>query len=491
MSSSSKTKAGETLTWSVGLVNSAGKYLTAETFGVANCNGNVMKKKQIFDIVGSGSGDVDGFVYFRTHLNKYLGIDGDGNFMDKCESAGDEQQFAIEAQDDGRWAIKSVKYGWYFGGAGENLKSFTAEITADRLWTVHLAMHPQVCIRNVKRTRYVHLSAESFTTDEDTPWGDDATITIVFFEDSGTYGLQSCDGRFVTQKGELVNAPNDDARFVLVFNGDRVSFKSFTTGKFLTSLGAKGTVKATKASITKDEQYEFEDSFPQIKMTAFNKKKVSTKQGVELAATRTETEDTEIFQVEPIGETGKWSFKTNVGKYWTVIEGSVHASADSVGPTEEFEIEWKGPAIQIKDSNGNYVQQQMNSYLQTKGSDGDEKSLFVYEIVNRPRLVLRGEHGFVGTLPSGLLECNKSLPEVYSMQIVKGVCHISHASGKYWSVGANGVSCSGTEKEDYHISLHPNSMLAISCNGKYFQGAQNGAFTLTGTKIDKSTLFEY
>jgi hypothetical protein len=488
MSSSAGAKAGETLAWSVGLKNHAGKYLTAETFGVANCNAGLMKKKQIFDIVGGGD---DTSVFFKTHLGKYLGVDSDGTFMDKCDSAGDEQQFAIEAQPDGRWAIKSVKYGWYFGGTGENLKTFSAEIEPDRLWTVNLAMHPQVCIRNVKRTTYMHLSADSFTTDEETPWGDDATITIVFFDDSGTYGLQSCDGRFVTQKGELVAAPNDDARYVLEFRGGRVSFKSFTTGKYLTSLGAKGTVKATKGEITKDEQYEFEDSFPQIKLTASNGKKVSTKQGVALAASRTETSDTEIFQVEPIGETGFWSIKSNVGKYWTEVEGSIHAEAESVGPSEQFEIEWKGAAIQIKTAGGKYIQQQMNSYLQPKGSDGDAKSQFIYEIVNRPRLVLRGEHGFVGTLPSGLLECNKSTPEVYTMSIVKGVCHISHANGKFWSVGANGVSCSGSSKEDYFISLHANSMLAISANDKYFQGAQNGAFTLTGTKIDKSTLFEY
>lgn len=461
--------------------------MTSETFGKPSCEARAMKKKQIFNIE-KGSDDTS--VVFKTHLGKFFGVDGDGEFMDNCVSAGDEQQFVIEAQPNGQWAIKSAKYGWYFGGTGENLKTFTKEITPDRLWTVNLAMHPQVCIRNVKRTRYVHLSGDSVTTDEDTPWGDDATITIVFFEKNGTYGLQTCDGRFLSQKGELTANANDDCQYILQFMGGVVSFKSFTSGKFLTSLGAKGTLKATKADVTKDEQYEFEDSFPQIKLTAANGKKLSTFQGVALAASRTVTEDTEIFQIEPLGN-NKWSFKTNTGKYWTLIDGAIHAEAETVGPKEQFEIEWRGPAIQIKDADGNYVQQQLNTYLQPKGSNGDEKSQFIYEIINRPRLVLRGEHGFIGTLPSGLLECNKSQPEVYAMHITKGVAKISHGNGKFWAVGANGVSCSGESPEDYHIELHPNSMLAIKCGDKYFQGAQNGAFTLTGTKIDKSTLFEY
>ena len=47
----STTEMSETLSWIVGLRNSAGKYLTAETFNFAlNCNGSVLKKKQTFTI---------------------------------------------------------------------------------------------------------------------------------------------------------------------------------------------------------------------------------------------------------------------------------------------------------------------------------------------------------------------------------------------------------------------------------------------------------
>jgi hypothetical protein len=158
-----------------------------------------------------------------------------------------------------------------------------------------------------------------------------------------------------------------------------------------------------------------------------------------------------------------------------------------------FTVEWRGPNVALKANNGKYVVQMMNSYLHANAADATEENggLFTYEIVNRPQLVLRGEYGFVGTLPSGLLECNKSVPEVYTMAIKDGNCHVSHANGKFWKTGSNGVSCTGGVPEDYHIELYDNSMLCLKSGDKYFQGAQNGAFTLTGSKPDRSTFFEY
>ena len=54
----------ETLSWSFGLRNAAGNYLTAETFGNRiNCNASIMKKKQIFFLEQDAS---TGKVYIRT-----------------------------------------------------------------------------------------------------------------------------------------------------------------------------------------------------------------------------------------------------------------------------------------------------------------------------------------------------------------------------------------------------------------------------------------
>jgi hypothetical protein len=103
------------------------------------------------------------------------------------ESKTDETELIIEAQDDGRWCIKSKKYGWYIGNNPEiERAAFEADKQEKHMWTVHLAMHPQVCLRNIQRRAYVHLDEGQLCTDELIPWGEDATITMHFFSDDGT-----------------------------------------------------------------------------------------------------------------------------------------------------------------------------------------------------------------------------------------------------------------------------------------------------------------
>lgn len=484
-------KAGSQLEWSFGLRNSAGKYLTAETFqNKIVCAASIMKKKQIFFLEQSEGDDC---VYIKSHLGKYLTVDGDGKFLGSGEGQGEEEAMIIEPQADGSWAIKSKKYGWYCGGTGENLSAFVKEIDPTKIWTIHLAMHPQINLRNVMRKAYCHMDNGSFATDEIVPWGEDATITLHFNDEDGTYGLVAADGTFLTNTGAL--GQNDDAaKFIIEFQGGQVSFKAKGSGKYITALGAKGTLKASKASITKDEQFVMEDSFPQIALHCKNGKYVSTKQGVELASSAAAITNNEIFQLEPLDDNGNWALKSSVPKYWNLDGVSVQATeTDSSAGTSSFAIEWRGAQIALKASNGKYVAQMMNSYLHANVDEATEENggVYTYELVNRPRLVLRGEFGFVGTLPSGLLECNKSNPEIYTMAVHDGKVQISHANGKYWKVGSNGVSCSGAAPEDYAIELYDNSMLCLKMGDKYFQGAQNGAFTLTGTKADKSTHWEY
>jgi len=486
-------KAGSQLDWSFGLRNSAGKYLTAETFqNKIVCAASNMKKKQIFFLEQESGDDA---VYIKSHLGKYLTVDGDGKFLGSGEK-DDEAAMLIEPQEDGSWAIKSKKYGWYTGGTGEDLTAFTKEIDATRLWTVHLAMHPQINLKNVQRSSYVHLDNGAFGTDEVVPWGDDATVTLQFNDEDGTYGLVTCEGQFLSANGAL--GDNDsNAHFIIVFQGAQVSFKSKATGKYITALGGKGTLKASKTSISKDEQFVMEDSFPQITIKAANGKFVSTKQGIELAATATTVTDNEIFQIEPTGSSSAGSagfqLKTSVPKYWNVDGTAVSAQVEGPEDAENFTIEWRGDKIALKASNGKYVVQLMNSYLHAKEDEAtaDNGGEYTYEIVNRPKLVLRGEYGFIGTLPSGLLECNKSVPEVYSMDISNGKVHVAHGNGKYWKVGTNGVSCTSGSPEDYALEIYDNSMLCLKMGDKYFEGAQNGAFTLTGSAPGRSTYFEY
>jgi len=487
------------LDWSFGLLNSAGKYLTAEVFGSKIvCASSVMKKKEIFFLEKAGAADSES-VFIRSHLGKYLTVNGDGQFLANAESPGEEEAFVIEAQPTGEWALRSEKYGWYAGGSGENLTAFTKEISVDRLWTVRLAMHPMITLKNQKRNTYVHLDdgKTSLTTDEEIPWGDDAVISICFWdtEKGGRYGIQASDGSYLSSTGALKADADDSCQFVLEFHGGLVSFKA-DNGKFVTSLGSSGLCKATKTTVSADERYQMENSYPQVVLTSNNGKKLSIKQGVEVAASvgaGDKVTDAEIFQLEPLGGR-QFAVRTSKNQLWMVDEGGVHANAKSAADNTQFEISFIGNSIALKGSNGKYLAQQMNGYLKPSADEASEdaKSLFVFEIVNRPRLALRGEYGFINTLPSGLLECNKSTAEIYSLETKDGLVAIQDSKGKYWQIGEAGISASSGTPEYYNIELFQNSKMAISKDGRYFASSQNGNFKAEGSSgDDKLCLFEY
>lgn len=386
---------------------------------------------------------------------------------------------------------------------GENLSAFTTEKDAEHnKWTVHLAMHPQVCIKNVMRKTYMHLNDDgnSLLCDETIPWGHDATVTLTYFT-GGTYGLQASNGSFLTNTGVLADSESENCKFIISFLGKQMTFRSIVNNKYITALGASGICKATKAMSNRDESFVMEDSWPQITLKASNGKYVSIQQGVELAAKAPKVTDQEIFQVEP-DAAGGWILKSVSNKLWTAVEGNAVAittdATDATAATApadcKFKIEFLGEKVKIAPADGRppYAVQG-SSYIKSVAGGAEGSDEFVYEIINRPQLILRGEYGFVGVLPSGLLECNKSQPTAFSMTVDNGFCQLTAKNGKYWKVGDNGVSAVGESPEQYTIELYPESKLALKsvATGKYFQGAQNGAFTCTGTKIDTSTLFEY
>jgi len=479
--------AGETLSWSLGFRNAAGRYLTAETFGNRiNASGTSLKKKQIFTLEqDAGSSKVS----FRSSLNKYLSAEAGGAVKGESDSKAANEMFEIEAQADGKWAIKS-SHGFYLGGDGDNITAYTKTIAADRLWTVQLAMHPQVVLRNVNRKKYVHLNKDRLAVEELIPWGDDALVTLKFFED-GSYGLEASNGQYLSAAGPLKAEADASCKFALVFLGGLMAFKA-SDGRFLTAVGSNGLLQATKeGSIGPDEQFNLEDCHPQFTLVAPNGKLVSVKTGAP-TANQEDKNDSEVFQMEMDKTTKKWSLRTHKNTFWSVgADGSISGDTSKRGDTEWFDAEWLNGKLALRASNGKYVSMKKNGSLSASAGGVADDSTFTFAIINRPRLVLRGEHGFLATTPEGV-HCNKSNPEVYNMQVAANGQVAISSKGKYWKVEKTGtVTLTGTEPEYYSLEFVEHTKLAIKIGDKYLQGQQSGGFTATGTKIDASTLWEY
>ena len=286
-------KGPESQQWRVGLINSHGKYLTAETFGFKiNASGATMRKKQVWIFEHEPKGD--DIIYIKSHLGRYLSSDKRGNVSCNSESTGQEQKFCIVYEDtrkggtdSGKWAIRSAQYGTYFGGSEDKLICNEKAPRASEWWTVHLAVHPQVNLKNVNRKKYARFepgddekdTADTIQVKDLIPWGEEAIITLEFAE--GKYALKSCNNMYLDREGYLVEDRDENCVYTLQIRSGQYSGMALKDceGRFLTGVGMNATMQGRNTTVGKDELFTIEDSHPQVFFVAHNSKKVSIKQG--------------------------------------------------------------------------------------------------------------------------------------------------------------------------------------------------------------------
>lgn len=269
--------APKTFTWNLGLINHATKkYLTLETFGFKlNVDGTSMKKKQMWTLEQDEGSQI---CYFRSHLKRYLSADPRGNVKCEEEERSEETKFTVETQACGKWTIKSV-HGAYFGGSSDLLKC-VAKPGDSELWSIHLAMHPQVNVMSCRRTRFAHLDTktDSIQATEIIPWGADAMLTLEFDESQGRYAFVTSNKKYLNSDGSLHEDPAKKSLFTIEFHEGEVAFRT-DKGNYLAAVGT-GKIQAGKnTTVGKDELFIIQDSPPQVSFIGQRDRRLSIHQG--------------------------------------------------------------------------------------------------------------------------------------------------------------------------------------------------------------------
>ncbi|KAK1802725.1 hypothetical protein P4O66_021263, partial [Electrophorus voltai] len=484
---------GEPLVIRFGLINADNKYLTAEAFGFKiNASATSMKKKQVWTLDKADETGDSSAVFIRSHLGRYLATDKDGNVTADTEKPGADSRFLVIAHDDGRWSLQSEPHARYLGGTEDRIVCFAQSISPAEKWSVHLAVHPQVNIYSVARKRYAHLSVErnELAIDRDVPWGVNALLTLVYLD--RRYHLQTADNRFLASNGTLAVKPDTSTGFTLEFRAGKVAFRD-ATGKYIAPSGPTGTMKSGKsARLGKDELFVLEQSHGQVVLTASNDRNVSTRQGVDLSANQDEESDQEVFQMEMDRETKRCAFRSCSGKYWSLTpNGAVQCTASMKSASCFFELEWKESKVTLKASNGKYLAAKKNGQLAASVDSAGEQEEFVLKLINRPLIVLRGEHGFIGCRKqsTGTLDSNRASYDVFQLEHSSNAYSLRDSLGKYWTVEANGavVSSSGAPVYFNFEFCDYNKVAIKTLEGNYLKGDQAGVLKANAQGIANAT----
>ncbi|KAL8619239.1 hypothetical protein ACOMHN_050020 [Nucella lapillus] len=498
-------KAGES-SWNVGLVNFKGtKYLTAETFGhKVNVSAGALKKKQIFTLEQDPVHEV---VYIKSHLGCYLSADRLGNVSCDAEERGETEKFIVEYDKGftGLWAFKHVVHSNYLGidkDKPDQAKCFSKSFTEAELWTVRLSIHPQVHLRNQNRKRYAHVCDDQLQVTQTIPWAAKSLVFLDFKE--GRYFLKSFDNRFLLTTGELSDTPTDDAKFTLEIRSGPNGGMAFRdrNGYYLMGVGSTATMKGRNKTVGKDELFTLEDTHPQVVLHAYNGKKASIKQGMDVSANQGgEETDNEIFQMEYHQASGKWAFRSVDNKYWVFKEnvGGIQASDLSISSNALFGVEWQEDGrMALKASNGLYVYNKPTGSMLAGGESVTDKGMFRVQIVNRPMLVLKCDHGFVGMTAKNDVVCNRAEYDIVHMEncTTEAGVYFFKTNGKYWSVSDDGsVVADSSNSATFQLQVRDNRKLTITTKvgdkNLFLKGEQNGVFKAVGEQMDSSVLWEY
>ncbi|XP_046989522.1 protein singed [Schistocerca americana] len=487
--------------WTIGLINSKFRYLTAESFGFKiNANGTSLKKKQIWTL--EPSKDAGSTVYLRSHLGKYLAVDSFGNVACDSEERDPGTQFVISVADDGsgRWALRNVARGYHLGACADKL-TCTAKVPADaELWLVHLAARPQVNLRSVGRKRFAHLSEslDEIHVDANVPWGEDTLFTLEFRADEGgRYALHTCTNRYLSREGKLVETLNPNCLFSAEYHQGQLALRD-CTGAYLAPIGSKAVLKSRSNTVTKDELFSLEDSLPQASFVAgLNARYVSVKQGVDVTANQDEISDHETFQLEYDAATKRWYIRTMQDRYWTLeTGGGIQASSDKKSSNALFDLVWQGDgSVGFRANNGKFITTKRSGHLYANSDAVDDTAKYFFYLINRPILVLKCEQGFVGykSNSSPKLECNKASYETILVErSEKGVVFFKGQNGKYWHVDGESVTADSDAPEGFFIELRdPTHVCIKSTSGEYLVAGKNGAFRLGESDYENATKWEY
>ncbi|OWF52748.1 protein singed-like [Mizuhopecten yessoensis] len=496
--------------WKVGLLNCKTKYLTAESFGKLNITGTALKKKQVWTLEHDRNSDDkanEGDIYLRSPQTEdtYVSSDKYGNV--KLTEKGDDCKFRVEYGGDkysGLWAFRNVNYGTLLGTAPKDevtcfQKGKPAEM---EYWTVQLSIHPQVNIRNINRKRYAHLCNDELQCTEVIPWGAEALIILEFHK--GKYALKTSDDRYLNCDGTLSTDCTDDSaetKFTLEIRSGKdagLAFKDCEQ-RYLTSIGSTATMKARNMTVTKDELFSIEDSHPQVLFISEAGKMASIKQGVDISANQTEESETETFQTEYLPELNKWAIRTCKATYWAVVNpgSGIQANSKEIKDTSLFDIEWQGDGtVGIKAHNGKYVSHKSTGAMAATADALEEKERYKVKITNRPQLILRCQHGFVGpkSSTSSELVCNKASATILFLEGSNdGTYAMKDSKGKYWSISEDShISPDGDTPTPFTIEFLKQTIVTIKGpNGRYLKGEQNGNFRVVAEEVGPDTYWEF
>ncbi|XP_072903814.1 fascin-like [Hemitrygon akajei] len=481
---------------SVGLINSAQKYLTAENFNFrVNATSAILKIKQIWTL--EFLEENSSMVYIRSFLTRYLGGDNNGKISCDWEIPNPYNKFVIITHPDGKVSFQSEETKRYLGGAEENITCFAQAITESEKWVVHLAIHPNINMFNLGKKKYLRyeITENAVQCDSELPWGRDCVMTLIFNFREKKYSIRTSSGNLVACNGMLETCQSPRTLYTPEIRCGMFCLKD-SEGRFLSGRDCYvRTFRTNNPSI--DEFFSADPSPGQVTIRSLlNCKYVSLRPGDNVYAHQTQVKDTEIFQITINNTTRKVCFRGISKEYLSVGPQNTIMTSPILTDDCWFNIMYNGPKVTIKTRDGKLLSTKSTGQLVVGCFAADNSQEFIMQLVNRPLLILQSDFGFVG-FGSGTQRLDGNMPMYEASRMTSdedGYYQFKLLStDKYWEMDKDGyITGTGEQPINFIIQLVGSNVLILKApNGKYVKTQQRGDFRAIGEDARSATMFLY
>ncbi|XP_067861399.1 fascin-3-like [Heptranchias perlo] len=479
----------------VGLITSCGKYLTAEQFGnIVSLVTTSLGPKQIWEVRFKSSKGLQVLVELIGSNGMALQTNEDG--LVKCAPPNESSLFLLEYQSNGSWVFRSLIFGTYLEKNTDKVRCALKEATKFQQWIPHLAIHPQIVLYHPQSKNYVRVDCNQGKSwaEAPAPFSEECIFLIHF--DSGKYHLQTSDRRYLSVENQLLSTRSKQTGFVLHLKaGYMVSFSAGRRGVLYphsrTGLLSIGTHPSDMQDI-----FIIKRSKPWISLKTKSKKYVTINYGVEVYARFETLSQLSLFQFEVNLNSDRVRLRTIDGQLLAQRrQAAILADGKDTEEATYFTVRWCQGKVMLQAANKQYLTMKPIGQIVASAQQAGPNEEFVMRLVNRPFLILRGRHGYIGTdCHSDQLLCNRINYEIILLTPCKrGFYHFQGNNRKFWCTGANGTfSVSGDVPLDFCIEIHADNLLAVLApNGCYLCSDHNGVLSASSTDINNNSLWEF
>uniref|UniRef100_A0A8D0GD50 Fascin n=1 Tax=Sphenodon punctatus TaxID=8508 RepID=A0A8D0GD50_SPHPU len=482
----------------IGLINSAGSYLTSECYadGVTVV-GNTLGKKQTWELKARVKQGKQTVVEVVGHQGRHLLVDDNGAVRCGQPTLAQHSQFLLEVHPSGAWTLQQVGSRKYLESDGEDVFCVSRDLSSCHMWMPQLAMHIHIVLYNPSSLCYVRadLELDRVWVDTPVPYLEECGFLLRF--KNGMYHLETSNHKFVSRSEKLAKKPSEDTAFSLKLKPGCMASLKDKDGRVLYPQGARGLLCLGEHP-EDDEEWFILKRCPQfVSLKTKAKRYVSIIYNTEVYAGCHKVTPMSVFQYEFDKDAKTVRLKGVHSSYLAQVSHGPFIVADGrrMEPETRFHVVWRRGKIFLRAFNGRYLAILPVGLVVASVVNPGPCEAFGVRLSNRSFLVLRGQYGYVGCSESQeVLQCNQVEPDrVELLPCKQGIYHFQARGGTFWSLTSQRTFKPwGKFALNFCLEIRGNNLLVVLApNGYFMRGDRSGPLMADSEEVTEECLWEF